>query len=88
MKRPREGPFCLEREMGIEPTLFAWEARVLPLNDTRMLWIVLCENRKPTANICRPRVRICLAGDAIDPESGLTRWTGWPGLTKLNVFSP
>jgi hypothetical protein len=21
--------------MGIEPTLFAWEARVLPLNDTR-----------------------------------------------------
>ena len=27
--------FCLERVMGIEPTLFAWEARVLPLNDTR-----------------------------------------------------
>ncbi len=23
--------------MGIEPTLFAWEARVLPLNDTRNL---------------------------------------------------
>ncbi len=21
--------------MGIEPTLFAWEAKVLPLNDTR-----------------------------------------------------
>ncbi|MEY3521543.1 MAG: hypothetical protein RLZZ177_2258, partial [Pseudomonadota bacterium] len=29
--------FGLEREMGIEPTLFAWEARVLPLNDTRIL---------------------------------------------------
>ena len=27
--------FYLERVMGIEPTLFAWEARVLPLNDTR-----------------------------------------------------
>ncbi len=26
----------LERVMGIEPTLFAWEARVLPLNDTRL----------------------------------------------------
>ena len=26
----------LERVMGIEPTLFAWEARVLPLNDTRI----------------------------------------------------
>ena len=25
----------VERVMGIEPTLFAWEARVLPLNDTR-----------------------------------------------------
>lgn len=24
--------------MGIEPTLFAWEARVLPLNDTRVLY--------------------------------------------------
>jgi hypothetical protein len=23
--------------MGIEPTLFAWEARVLPLNDTRVV---------------------------------------------------
>ena len=27
----------LERVMGIEPTLFAWEARVLPLNDTRAI---------------------------------------------------
>jgi hypothetical protein len=26
---------CVERVMGIEPTLFAWEARVLPLNDAR-----------------------------------------------------
>lgn len=25
----------LERVTGIEPTLFAWEARVLPLNDAR-----------------------------------------------------
>ena len=29
------GLFCLERVTGIEPALFAWEARVLPLNDTR-----------------------------------------------------
>ena len=28
----------LERAMGIEPTLFAWEARVLPLNDARSSW--------------------------------------------------
>jgi hypothetical protein len=26
----------LERVMGIEPTLFAWEAKVLPLNYTRL----------------------------------------------------
>ena len=26
--------------MGIEPTLFAWEARVPPLNDTRVGFIV------------------------------------------------
>ena len=29
-----------KRVMGIEPTLFAWEARVLPLNDTRIISIV------------------------------------------------
>lgn len=26
----------MERAMGIEPTLFAWEAKVLPLNDARL----------------------------------------------------
>ena len=36
MKKGPEGPFLrLERVMGIEPTLFAWEAKVLPLNYTR-----------------------------------------------------
>jgi hypothetical protein len=34
-ERELAGFFYLERVMGIEPTLFAWEARVLPLNDTR-----------------------------------------------------
>ena len=28
----------LERAMGIEPTFFAWEAKVLPLNDARIVW--------------------------------------------------
>lgn len=29
--------FCkMERIMGIEPTLFAWEAKVLPLNYIRL----------------------------------------------------
>lgn len=27
----------MERVMGIEPTLFAWEAKVLPLNYTRLV---------------------------------------------------
>ena len=29
------GAQCLERVVGIEPTLSAWEAEVLPLNYTR-----------------------------------------------------
>ena len=38
MKKGPEGPFLrLERVMGIEPTLFAWEAKVLPLNYTRVV---------------------------------------------------
>lgn len=39
MKKGPDGPFfmCVERVMGIEPTLFAWEAKVLPLNYTRFI---------------------------------------------------
>ena len=32
---PLRNPGILERVMGIEPTLSAWEAEVLPLNYTR-----------------------------------------------------
>lgn len=30
----------VERAMGIEPTLFAWEAKVLPLNYARLFELV------------------------------------------------
>jgi hypothetical protein len=33
--------FKLERAMGIEPTLLAWEAKVLPLNYTRLNYLRL-----------------------------------------------
>ncbi len=35
MNRLRDRALNLERVMGIEPTLAAWEAAVLPLNYTR-----------------------------------------------------
>jgi hypothetical protein len=44
MKKALDGTFLectlkaakpVEREKGIEPSLFAWEAKVLPLNDSR-----------------------------------------------------
>ena len=35
----------VEREKGIEPSLFAWEAKVLPLNDSRVIVIVLSDER-------------------------------------------
>ncbi len=36
--------------MGIEPTLFAWEAKVLPLNDTRIdMWDCIQESTKLAA---------------------------------------
>jgi hypothetical protein len=32
----------VERVKGIEPSLFAWEAKVLPLNDTRLaVWLAI-----------------------------------------------
>ena len=40
-KKARKGLFFrLERVMGIEPTLFAWEAKVLPLNYTRIIQLL------------------------------------------------
>jgi hypothetical protein len=35
-----KGVEMMERVMGIEPTLFAWEAKVLPLNYTRVRRII------------------------------------------------
>ena len=43
-------PECLERVMGIEPTLAAWEAAVLPLNYTRAPRVGLYERRRPGGN--------------------------------------
>lgn len=40
--------------MGIEPTLFAWEARVLPLNDARMLWRYYCRQLPLMRSRLRP----------------------------------
>ena len=37
--------------MGIEPTLFAWEAKVLPLNYTRYLYPVEFP-KKNALNVC------------------------------------
>ena len=36
----------LERVKGIEPSLFAWEAKVLPLNDTRPINAILPVRKK------------------------------------------
>ncbi len=32
---------CMERMKGIEPSYQAWEARILPLNYTRMMYYLL-----------------------------------------------
>jgi hypothetical protein len=37
----------MERVKGIEPSLFAWEAKVLPLNDTRLISVILPLQKKP-----------------------------------------
>jgi hypothetical protein len=59
----------LERVMGIEPTLFAWEARVLPLNDTR-------DGGDCTLNPAAYSDHVgSLTGDDWGPLFWLTRWT-------------
>ena len=43
----------MERVMGIEPTLSAWKAEVLPLNYTRTVWK---DGRDDTIRTCDPLV--------------------------------
>jgi hypothetical protein len=45
----------MERVMGIEPTLFAWEAKVLPLNYTRVGQIIGTAWR-----IARPPIKLII----------------------------
>jgi hypothetical protein len=56
----------LERVMGIEPTLFAWEAKVLPLNYTRVETIigsdVTCANKAPAVAAVSVRAGPARAG--------------------------
>ncbi len=54
---PKRAANNLERVMGIEPTLFAWEARVLPLNDTRM-WESLLEIKSSARGDADPFTRL------------------------------
>lgn len=49
--------------MGIEPSLFAWEAKVLPLNDSRVTVIVLLDGR--SFGVGRMRLRICRRCDVL-----------------------
>ena len=37
-KAPQHGAFEVERVMGLEPTISAWKANVLPLHYTRILF--------------------------------------------------
>ncbi len=45
----------VERVMGIEPTLVAWEATVLPLNYTRWPTLILCRSRRVGKSPGRPQ---------------------------------
>ena len=49
----------MERVMGIEPTLSAWEAEVLPLNYTRCYFIILSWSDdgllSPNQSLCQRR---------------------------------
>ena len=40
--------------MGIEPTLVAWEATVLPLNYTRWPTLILCRSRRVGKSTIQP----------------------------------
>ena len=44
----------VERVMGIEPTLVAWEATVLPLNYTRWPPLILCRSRRVGKSTIQP----------------------------------
>ena len=59
--------------MGIEPTLFAWEARVLPLNDTRDAMDCTCAAAAflPKGLGTLPTRRVCRRCDAFPCSLGI-----------------
>src|SRR5574344_2460533 len=48
--------------MGIEPTLFAWEARVLPLNDTRDKLRILARRQRLQTQLAVKAARLSSEG--------------------------
>jgi hypothetical protein len=86
-KGPIKGPsFCLERVMGIEPTLCAWEAQVLPLNYTR----ALSEIFSPASLPARSRFSYRLPGlpDRACPACGALLPTGYAGCRSPIELHP
>src|SRR5688572_13736902 len=63
----------MERVMGIEPTLAAWEAAVLPLNYTRESWRFYGRSPKcgNTRANCRP---VCCCSDTVAGSDVRSSW--------------
>ena len=79
----------MERVMGIEPTLAAWEAAVLPLNYTRVwpqfyLTILDCQGEIWQQPVLVPMISALAAA----PPGLLRRWKGRGGVKWKSATAP
>ena len=67
--------FLLERVMGLEPTISAWKANVLPLHYTRMIFCFWCGRRDLNS----------YAYAALEPKSSASANSATPAICAANA---
>ena len=75
-KAPHTGCFLmLERVKGLEPSISAWKANVLPLHYTRMIFCFWCGRRDLNSYACA----------ALEPKSSASANSATPAICAANA---
>lgn len=67
--------FSLERVKGLEPSISAWKANVLPLHYTRMIFCFWCGRRDLNSYACA----------ALEPKSSASANSATPAICAANA---
>ena len=75
LKKQSKGLLFLERVKGLEPSISAWKANVLPLHYTRMIFCFWCGRRDLNSYACA----------ALEPKSSASANSATPAICAANA---